>query len=79
MQQDQVTEELKEAYRKFTGSADDTEEGFNLNQLQETMQESEKNCLTDREFQQLFDELDADGDGKIDFTDFVRGMMMRGE
>ena len=38
MQQDTVTEELKEAYRKFCGS-DDTDLGFSREQLQKTMEE----------------------------------------
>lgn len=29
------------------------------------------------EFEQLFKEMDADEDGQINFTDFVRSMMMR--
>ena len=38
MQQDTVTEELREAYRKFCGS-DDTEQGFTRQQLRKTMEE----------------------------------------
>jgi len=33
-----VTEELREAYRKFCGS-DDTEQGFTRQQLRKTMEE----------------------------------------
>ena len=33
--------------------------------------------LDDNEWELLFMELDADDDGVINFTDFVRAMMMR--
>ena len=59
MQQDQVQEELKEAYRKFSGS-DDTEMGFSRQQLQETMNNYGERRLSDDEFGQLFNEMDAD-------------------
>ena len=76
MQQDQVNEELKEAYRKFSGS-DDTDTGFNRQQLQETMENYGEKRFKEGEFEQLFQEMDADEDGQINFTDFVRSMMMR--
>ena len=33
--------------------------------------------MSDEEFQLLFEETDADGDGVINFDDFVRMMMSR--
>ena len=36
-----------------------------------------KEKLSDFELEQLFQELDVDGDDYINFNDFVRSMMMR--
>ena len=74
LQQDTVTEELKEAYRRFSGT-DDPEQGFNSKQLFRTMEDN-KEKLSELECEQLFEELDVDGDGIVNFNDFVRSMMM---
>ena len=75
IQQDTVTEELREAYRKFSGT-DDPDIGFTREKLKETMI-ANGGKLDDHEWELLFTELDADDDGVINFTDFVRAMMMR--
>ena len=75
LQQDTVTEELKEAYRRFSGQ-DDTEIGFGREQLMKTM-DQHREKLSHDEAEQLFQELDVDQDGYINFNDFVRSMMMR--
>ena len=76
MLENDVKEELVEAYRKFSGS-DDLVNGFTRAQLQETMQNYGERRLSDEEFELLFQETDYDGDGYINFDDFVRMMMSR--
>ena len=76
MLDNEVKEELVEAYRKFSGS-DNLEQGFSRKQLQETMQDYGEKRMTNEEFNLLFEETDADGDGLINFDDFVRMMMSR--
>jgi len=76
MLENDVKEELVEAYRKFSGN-DDLHSGITRQQLQETMMNYGEKRLTNEEFDLLFEETDADGDGVINFDDFVRMMMSR--
>ena len=76
MLDNEVKEELVEAYRKFSGS-DDLEQGFTRQQLQDTMYNYGERRLSNEEFGLLFEETDADKDGLINFDDFVRMMMSR--
>ena len=76
MLENDVNEELVEAYRKFTGS-DENGEGITLEQLKNTMYNYGERRLDSEEFNLLFNETDADGDGYINFDDFVRMMMSR--
>ena len=76
MLENDVKEELVEAYRKFSGS-DDLTEGITREQLKATMMNYGEKRLSDGEFKLLFEETDADGDGVINFDDFVRMMMSR--
>ena len=75
MLENDVNEELVEAYRKFTGS--DEDQGITPAQLKDTMHQYGERRLSDEEFDLLFQETDADGDGYINFDDFVRMMMSR--
>ena len=76
MSENDVKEELVEAYRKFCGSEDATE-GITREQLQETMALYGEKRLSPQEFNLLFEETDYDNDGFINFDDFVRMMMSR--
>ena len=76
MQEREVKEELVEAYQKFVG-ADDPNEGIRLQQLQKTMNDYGEKRLTQSDYEQLFDDVDYDGDGVINFEDFVRMMMSK--
>ena len=76
MQEREVKEELVEAYQKFVG-ADDPNEGIRLQQLQKTMNDYGEKRLTQQDYEQLFDDVDYDGDGVINFEDFVRMMMSK--
>ena len=76
MLDNEVKEELVEAYRKFSGS-DNLTDGFTREQLRDTMKSYGVRHLSTEEFNLLFDETDADGDGLINFDDFVRMMMSR--
>ena len=76
MLENDVKEELVEAYRKFSGN-DDLHQGITRQQLQDTMMAYGEKRLSAEEFNQLFEETDADGDGFINFDDFVRMMMSR--
>ena len=74
--QDNDSEELVEAYRKFCGN-DDLSQGITRDQLKETMINYGEKRLTHEEFNLLFSEVDYDEDGVINFDDFVRMMMSR--
>ena len=76
MLDNEVKEELVEAYRKFSGS-DNLTDGFTRQQLKETMINYGERRLSSEEFNLLFEETDVDGDGLINFDDFVRMMMSR--
>ena len=76
MLENDVKEELVEAYRKFSGT-DDGQGGITRKQLQDTMVNYGEKRLTDEEFDLLFQETDADNDGLINFDDFIRMMMSR--
>eukprot|EP00806_Schmidingerella_arcuata_P003572 Macronucleus_4240.p1 GENE.Macronucleus_4240~~Macronucleus_4240.p1 ORF type:complete len:176 (+),score=62.16 Macronucleus_4240:1-528(+) len=76
MQEREVKEELVEAYQKFVGS-DDSIGGITLQQLQETMMAYGEKRLSQQDFEMLFDETDHDGDGLLNFEDFVRMMMSK--
>ena len=76
MMDNDVKEELVEAYRKFCGT-DDSNTGITREQLKNTMMDYGEKRLTAQEFEMLFNETDHDGDGFINFDDFVRMMMSR--
>ena len=76
MQENEVKEELVEAYRKFCGG-DELNGGITLQQLQDTMMAYGEKRLTPQEFELLFQETDYDNDGLINFEDFVRMMMSK--
>ena len=67
-------EELVEAFRTF-GPSDDTK-AITKEELKKTMEKyGEK--YSPAEFDLLFSENDADGDGFINFTDFIKVMMYK--
>ena len=68
-----VKEELVEAFQKFGGNVD--QNGITRKQLRETMEAMGEKRLSDAEYELLFEETDYDGDGTISFEDFVRMMM----
>ena len=76
MMDNDIKEELVEAYRKFCGP-DESKGGITLSQLQETMGAYGEKRLSPQDFEMLFRETDYDGDGLINFDDFVRMMMSK--
>lgn len=76
MKDNEVKEELVEAYSKFCGP-EGQENGITREQLQATMEAYGEKRLTKQEIDLLFEETDHDSDGVIKFEDFVRMMMSR--
>ena len=72
----EVAEELAECYRKFSGH-DDLTQGITIDQMKDTMSDYGERGHTKAEFALLFKETDTDGDGVINFDEFVKMMMSR--
>jgi Ca2+-binding EF-hand superfamily protein len=74
MQQNQLDEELIEAFKCF-GAADDTD-CFGIDELRSTLEKAGEKISED-DLKLLFDETDVDEDGKIGFRDFMLMMMAK--
>ena len=69
----QMDEEMMEAFKTF----DDKNKGYiDINDLQRVLKIYNEN-LSAEDVQQMFNETDADGDGKINFKDFILMMMAK--
>ena len=68
-----MDEEMQEAFKTF----DEDGKGFiNIKDLKRTLKKYNEN-LSDEEFNIMFNETDADKDGKINFKDFILMMMAK--
>ncbi|EOY11087.1 hypothetical protein QUC31_009676 [Theobroma cacao] len=71
MKEAEAEEELKEAFRVFDKDQDGYISPFELRQVMINLGEK----LTDEEIEQMIREADLDGDGQVNYEEFVRMML----